>query len=270
MSITIGISKGHGSPKYENYWRWLRSFDSDVAILDLYAAESLEADLKKIDLLVLTGGGDIDPAQYGHPEFAEVCKSIDEKRDRLEREMLAYAFEQKIPVLGICRGLQMINVFRQGTLIPHIPAAIGPNEQHTETPEGDRWHPVSIEPGSILFRTVAEEHALVNSSHHQGIGILGKGLTASATSPDGLIEAIEWQEPEQQSFMMAMQWHPERLDPANPLARNLLERIYLEAESARIFKATTPPLPKDEPGDIELPKKGDEGEGADPLFPIIQ
>lgn len=269
MSLTIGISKGHGSPKYENYWRWLRSYDADADIIDLYESETFHADLERIDLLVLTGGGDIAPEIYGHPEFAQVCKSIDEKRDVLEKEMLEYAFEKKVPVLGICRGLQMINVFREGTLIPHIPALIGPGEQHGETPEGDKRHEIAIEPGSILFRTIGEEHATVNSSHHQGIGELGKGLTASATSPDGMIEAIEWREPEQQSFMIAVQWHPERLDPTSPLSRNLLERIYLEAESARIFKATTPPLPKEEPEEIE-PKRESEGKGSDPLLPIIQ
>lgn len=268
MSITIGISKGHGSPKYENYWRWLRSYDPDVRILDLYLSENLEEDLGLIDLLVLTGGGDINPAMYGHPEFSDVCKSIDDKRDAIETKMLAYAFDRKIPVLGICRGLQMINVFREGTLIPHVPAAVG-GEQHSEGEEGDRAHPAAIEPGSLLYRTVNEDHATVNSSHHQGIGTLGKGLAAAATAPDGIIEAIEWREPEQQSFMMAVQWHPERMAPENPLSRNLLERVFLEAESARIFKATRPPLPKEEPEEIEA-RGPEEDKGPDPLLPIIQ
>lgn len=269
MSIAIGLSKGHGSPKYDNYWRWLQSHDPDVEIVDLYLSESLEDDFKRLDLVVLTGGGDIHPAVYGHHEFADVCKSIDERRDDLEFRILEYAVKEKIPILGICRGLQIINVFRKGVLIPDLPTVLGPDEKHTEKPTGDQVHDIEIEPGSLLYRTVGETQATVNSSHHQGIATLGEGLAISSRSPDGVIESIEWREPEQQSFMLAVQWHPERMNQDNPVAAALLERIFLEAESARIYKATTPPLPKEEPEEIEVRDRREEGNN-DSLFRIIQ
>lgn len=269
MSLTIGLSKGNGSPKYQNYWGWLRSYDPYVNIIDLYESAALEDDLQTLDALILTGGGDIHPERYGHPELIDACVSVDLKRDELELTALAYAVENKLPVLGVCRGLQIINVYKNGTLVPHLPAKLGDDQYHSSLPEGDNTHSVDIEPGSILFKLTGVIDSEVNSSHHQGIDRLGEQLAVSAKSPDGLIEAIEWQEPEHSSFLVAIQWHPERMNPENPLSQNLLERFFLEAESARIFKTTIPPLPKEEPEELPLPDP-DKDKGSDPMFPIIQ
>ena len=269
MSLTIGLSRGSGSPKYDNYWQWLRSFDPDVQIVDLFVSEDFEADLPKLDALILTGGGDIHPDVYGMAEYADRCDGVDIRRDQMELKAMEYAEENKLPVLGICRGIQLVNVYKNGTLVPHIPDQFGLEEYHTSDQGGDKEHSVEIEPGSILFRTLNQADGSVNSAHHQGVAELGQGLTVSARSSDGMIEALEWQEPEQSSFMLAVQWHPERMNPDSPLSRRLLERIFLEAESARILKATTPPLPKEEPEELPLPEP-DKDDDNDSMFPIVQ
>lgn len=271
MSITVGLSRGSGTPKYENYWRWLRSYDPDVRIIDLYESESLADDLAAIDALVLTGGGDIHPEIYGHPEFEELCTGIDTKRDDVEAQAFDFAVEHKVPVLGVCRGLQFINVHLKGTLTPHLPATIGENEYHTAYPDRDKRHDVEVVPGSLLYRTIHQLSGEVNSSHHQAIDELGEGLAVTARSPDGIVEAIEWQEPENQAFMIAIQWHPERMERHDSFSEGLLDRLFLEGESARIFKATTPPAPKEEPDEIdpENLSSDDDDEGSS-LFPIIK
>lgn len=271
MSLTIGLSRGSGSPKYDNYWRWLRSYDPGVHIIDLYESESPEEDFAKLDALILTGGGDIHPERYGRPELEDRCVGIDVKRDELELAVLDYAVEHKLPVLGICRGLQIINVFCEGSLVIHIPDMPDAGDYHAGLDSGDNYHDVEIEPGSILFRLTGETHGEVNSSHHQGIERLGERLLACAMSPDGMIEGIEWREPEQASFLVAVQWHPERLNPDEQLSKGLLERFFMEAESARIYKATSPPLPKEEPEELDLPDSDeDKNGGDDSMFPIIQ
>src|SRR5687768_5162369 len=105
MSLTIGISKGSGNPKFQNYWRWLEGADADVTVVDLATSDNLEADLAKLDGLVLTGGSDIEPSRYGHPELEASCDDIDRARDEREFRMLDIAAERELPVLGICRGL---------------------------------------------------------------------------------------------------------------------------------------------------------------------
>jgi putative glutamine amidotransferase len=273
MKITIGLSRGSGSPKYENYTRWLASLGGyEVDTLDLYV-EDLSVSLPLLDGLIMTGGGDIEPELYDMAEARNVCDGIEPERDRREGEMLDYCTDHRIPVLGICRGLQYIVVHLDGTLIPHIPDDPDAGSYHTSREGEDNRHQVSIEPGSLLHRGIGELEGEVNSSHHQGVRQVPPELAVSARSADGMIEGIEWQEPEQKNYMVAVQWHPERMDPESRFSQGLLEGFMLEAASASILKRSTPPRQRlehdSETEESRGKEEGGEGDGSFGL-PVIQ
>ena len=154
------------------------------------------------DGLLLPGGGDIDPARYGQePKGSE---EPDPRRDQAELALVSQFISQGKPILGICRGVQMLNVALGGTLVQDIPTA----RNHKRDPElGDRVHRVTVPRESFLYPLYGEEFP-VNSSHHQALDALGGGLRLAATSQkDGVPEAAEW--PERRIY--GVQWHPERM-----------------------------------------------------------
>jgi gamma-glutamyl-gamma-aminobutyrate hydrolase PuuD len=176
-------------------------------------APGIAAAVARLDALVLTGGGDIDPAAYGaapHP----LTGGVNPARDRAELELLDAALAAGLPVLGICRGLQLLNVARGGTLHQHL-ADLGPagNADHTPPPATFGRHPVRVGAGSLLAGILGTDGPLpVATAHHQAIGRLGSGLTATAWAPDGIIEAVELDGGDHHPFVLAVQWHPEAGD----------------------------------------------------------
>jgi putative glutamine amidotransferase len=164
----------------------------------------------RLDGLVLTGGGDLDPASYGEPAGPHTTR-VDPARDRAEFELLDAALAGGIPVFGICRGLQILTVARGGTLRQHLPEGSG----HTPAPGTFGSHPVRLAPGSRVARIHGDHDGGaeidVPTAHHQAIDRLGDGLTAAAWAADGVIEAVELARvtPGQHPFVLAVQWHPE-------------------------------------------------------------
>ena len=160
--------------------------------------------LQEFQGLVLTGGPDVDPALYGEVRQAQT-EEPDPERDAVENELLAQALRRDMPVLAICRGLQLLNVFHGGDLIQHLEMA----ERHQKE-EGDHATPahcVLITPDSLLFSIAEAREWRVNSRHHQAARRLGSGLVVSAIDPeDGTIEALE--RPDKR-FVLGVQWHPE-------------------------------------------------------------
>lgn len=164
--------------------------------------------------LFLMGGHDVCPAFY-HEENRN-CTVIHRERDELELLLITQAHARKLPILGICRGMQVINVAFGGTLyqdvLKEMPGAIKHDyhfdDKGNELPHNTRVHDVTVEPSSLLYELVGEETAKTNSLHHQGIKALGKNLRAVAHTQDGLIEAIEI---EGLSFGLGIEWHPEEL-----------------------------------------------------------
>jgi|WetSurSiteA1Bulk_404760.scaffolds.fasta_scaffold18659_2 putative glutamine amidotransferase len=224
--ILIGVSRL--SP---NYASWLYQLHSGLELVDFYTldASELAAQFDSISGLLLTGGGDVDPGLYDRAEDLPYCRGIDARRDRLETGLIDLAFELGIPILGICRGQQILNIVKGGSLYSDIPAFIQePLEHYSES--GDVWHPVSIDPGSLLFRLSRTTNGSVNSSHHQAINRIGDDLSASAVSSDGLAEAIEFKHAANHPFCLAVQWHPERMNIDDPLS-GLLGRGFIEAAS---------------------------------------
>lgn len=169
--------------------------------------ELVDEFLEVIDGLLLSGGGDIDPRFYNERP-SKWLKNVNPLRDLFEIELVKRAIKMKLPVLGICRGIQVLNVALGGTLIQDIKSEVKSDVSHTLTrvPRNFRAHLVIIDPSSKLAQILGVEEIEVNSFHHQAVKRLGKGLRAVAHAPDGVIEAIESSDC---NYVLGIQWHPE-------------------------------------------------------------
>ena len=176
------------------------------------AAEMLD----DLDGLVLSGGADIDPQVYG--ETSDATMEVRPDRDRSEIALANAALDRDMPVLGICRGMQLLNVARGGTLIPDLEAD-GAGVSHKEAPGVFARHEVTIEPDSRLCSILGDRSA-VASHHHQAPDRLGRGLRATGTAPDGVVEAIE--DPDAR-MVVGVLWHPEEGED-RALFETLVER----------------------------------------------
>jgi len=165
--------------------------------------DAVEETLDALDGLLLSGGNDLDPETYGADTHAET-NNVRPERDRAELALLEGALARDMPVLAVCRGVQVLNVARGGDLLQHLPEVVG-DEKHRAVPGVFSEHPVRIEDDSKLG-VLLGEHAPVKSSHHQGVGTVGRGLRAVAWADDGTVEALE--DPERR-FALGVLWHPE-------------------------------------------------------------
>jgi putative glutamine amidotransferase len=165
-----------------------------------------------LDGLVLTGGGDVDPASYAEPAAPEVV-GVSKTRDESERALLAAALKVDLPVLAICRGCQILNIERGGTLHQHLPDVIG-HEEHRRAPFVFGEVKVTTIPGSQAS-SIYGPSATVLCSHHQAIKDLGAGLVQTAGADDGVVEAVELAG---STFVLGVQWHPEEAGDQRPFA----------------------------------------------------
>lgn len=197
--------------KHDNYVRWIVGGDEDVEVVKLSAGQSNLHDMVELDGLVLSGGVDIDPELYdGELGYEKApTEGFQTERDLFEQAVLEMAWEQGTPVLGVCRGLQLINVSRQGTLVQDLGQQ--GDEVHENVTGVDKQHPVKIMGGSLLAAIAGQEEGVVNSAHHQAIERLGEELAVNSRAADGTIEGLEWADPAGKPFMIAVQWHPERM-----------------------------------------------------------
>jgi putative glutamine amidotransferase len=166
--------------------------------------------LDLIDGLILTGGADIDPARFGDDQLHPKTYDVLPDRDEAEIELTRGALSRDMPILGICRGIQVLNVAMGGTLYQDVPdqfsAEIMHRQQEESIPANEAGHSVTVESGSLLERIYGEGSIAVNSFHHQAVREVAPGLVATGTSDDGLIEAVESPE---RAFVLGVQWHPE-------------------------------------------------------------
>lgn len=216
--LRIAISKAGPGDHYNAYSQWLKIADTTLLTYDLYSL-SIDSSLKLLeecDGLLLTGGPDINPGLYGKKYDTTLVDISDFKRDSLELLLIKKALKLELPLLGICRGLQMINISQGGTLIRDIPTEFNSKIYHRCSDKSNCYHQIFIKKNSQLYKTVNNDLGIVNTNHHQGIDILAGNLSAVAYSEDSLIEAIELSD--NKSFLLGVQWHPERMDIKNPLS----------------------------------------------------
>jgi putative glutamine amidotransferase len=180
------------------------------------------ADLPEVDGLLLPGGWDVDPARYGEAPDPKLGR-IDKELDDTELRLFAQARDRGLPVLGICRGQQVINVAMGGSLIQHL-------DGHEVRAYGRSHlaHAIEVDPGSELGRAAGEDEIRVNSLHHQAIDKLAPGLTETARDDEGTVEGVETSD----GLIVAVQCHPEELTTDLPWAKRLFERFVDRARKA--------------------------------------
>jgi putative glutamine amidotransferase len=172
---------------------------------DPAAAKEPDLLLERLGGLILSGGSDLDPETYGAAAHPETGRTWPE-RDRFEIALARRAIERELPVLGICRGMHVLNVALGGTLHQHLPEVLGHGE-HRHTPGAFGDHDVRLEPGSLAARAAGTTRLTVKSHHHQGVDELGAGLVASGWSQgEDLVEAVELRD---RPFALGVLWHPE-------------------------------------------------------------
>ena len=171
-------------------------------------AEVIHRMLTRADVLLLTGGGDVNPSLY-HEPLSPCCGAINDGRDRLEYALIDEAMRQQKPIFGICRGLQILNVYFGGTLYQDLSAELSscPIEHNRPDKQWEPVHPATVAAGTRLHQLLQTDHIMVNSTHHQAVRDLAPGFVVSAVSPDGIVEAIEAAD----YPIGAVQFHPERL-----------------------------------------------------------
>jgi putative glutamine amidotransferase len=223
----VAVSKTSG-----NYEKWLRDADPYVVIINMYGMtlDSALFILSTCQGLLLTGGEDVNPVYYGKLSELSKCEEINNYRDSLELALINRALLAGMPIFGICRGEQILNVALGGTLLTDIPTDAGTQVVH-RCPPGSKecLHSVKIDQQSDLYQLTRVKNGIVNSYHHQAVDMIAPGMKITAFSENGVAEAIEREFPLGKSFIMALQWHPEKPDQdpglSKPLADNFLEQI---------------------------------------------
>lgn len=231
--LTIGITD---CARWKNYYDWFNS--KSVKVIKLSEKQNNISDIALCDGIVLSGGEDVHPKYYGKPSYwkkrKELKLEVNEVRDKFELKVIDKAVKSKKPILGICRGLQIANVYFKGTLIPDLGEK---TKRHTKTAGYDQMHEVKVKNNSCLSAILSNSPpaggrwrgAVVNSAHHQSAEKIGKGLKATAVDKEGVVEAIEWKKPKDKPFLLLVQWHPERMkEKESGLAKNLREKFLEE------------------------------------------
>jgi putative glutamine amidotransferase len=198
----------------------------------LLGASALAAEdaLEILDALVIAGGGDISPEVYGG-ETHETIYSVNPARDSFELRLVGKALERRdLPTLGICRGMQIMNIALGGDLTPHLPDVFGETVLHRLPPRVPTTHSVQVERAGAFGDIWEESQLSVCSWHHQAVRKLGRGLRASAHAPDGVVEAVVL---ESHPFALGVQWHPEMQAPEDPRQLRLFEVLVERARARR-------------------------------------
>lgn len=231
--VLIGLVAQHNND-HPNHFFLARAYSQAIInaggiplIIPHQPPKQLASLLSQVRGVVLTGGVDVDPQRYGeepHPG----CGEISPLRDELDFAVADWALRHDLPLLAICRGIQVLNVALGGTLFQDIPAQVAGALKHRQQAPG--WygtHEVQLEPATLLS-SIWGGSLKVNSLHHQAIKRLGTGLRLAATASDGVIEAVESTE---HRFVVGVQWHPELMEEHCPAARELF-RKFVEAAAA--------------------------------------
>lgn len=211
----IGLTVGHlpAGPRWldaaeSQYSRAVQMAGGAPVLLPATRGTDPEVVVSRLDGLMVTGGGDIDAHRYG-AEPSPAAGGVDAERDEVESAIIEVALDRRLPVLGVCRGCQLLNVVLGGTLVQNLPDVTDLNHLVPDA-RSELIHMVTLEPGSRLESILGADRLNVNSIHHQAIEQLAPGLQSVAAAPDGVIEGIE----DPRRPVVGVQWHPESLVPA--------------------------------------------------------
>jgi putative glutamine amidotransferase len=231
MKKKIGIS--YTRTHFENYWNWITKEDmqDDLELVLLSFEKNNTEDIYKCDGFILTGGVDVHPDFYnGKPVYNNSPEIFQPERDGFEEKIYRYSQKNKLPVLGICRGMQLINVLEGGKLIQDLDNG---NERHRKE-ELDKEHGIAAEEETLLYKIANTSKGVVNSAHHQAIDpdALGSNLIVNAYDDDdtdniNIIEGLEFRDKSDKAFMLCVQWHPERMKgkEENPFSENIKQQF---------------------------------------------
>lgn len=210
--MKIGLSYTGFEAKHKNYCNWLTQGYDEIEIITLSAEKNNLHELQDCSGLVISGGVDITPGIYNKgKDYPEKPIAFEWDRDQFEIACFHWAQQNNLPVLGICRGLQLVNCILGGTLRQDLGSNNSIHKAIVKERQFDKAHALHILPENYLFELANIGRAIVNSAHHQAVDILAHDLIATCVSDDGVIEGLEWKDKKDKPFLLCVQWHPERM-----------------------------------------------------------
>lgn len=215
--LIIGVTDTESG--YDNYVAWLEDYSDAIEVIRL--TPSTLNTISRCGGVVLTGGIDSHPRFYNNSrlDYPNAPSVFNEPRDEFELGVFRYAVDHQIPVLAICRGMQLVNITLGGTLVQDLEEA--GQSDHRRCGDTDRLHGIVVETGSLMAELTGTNAGVVNSAHHQALDKVASRLAINAYSEDGVIEGAEWKDKSDKPFLLCVQWHPERLHiltPGNPFS----------------------------------------------------
>jgi putative glutamine amidotransferase len=234
MHLTIGITDTEA--RYSNYPLWIKGDDSEIEIIQLIPENIHE--LEKCNGIVLSGGIDTHPKFYKNERlnYPLAPEEFNVVRDEFELNVFKFAQDENIPILAVCRGMQLVNVALGGDMIQDIEES-GKSDHRRH--EEDGVHEITVVNDSLFYEIIGAEKCTINSAHHQALNTIANDLKVSAFSPDGIAEATEWKEKKDKPFLLCLQFHPERL-AKQPKGNSIANNIRKEFLKAVKLKALTP------------------------------
>ena len=229
--IIIGITEPES--RFELYRNWITGEEQNIELITLSTDQNNSEEVNRCDGILLTGGVDVLPDFY-HSDRSDYPNKPkngwDKERDFFEIEVFEQAVKLRLPILAICRGMQLVNVSLGGTLVQDLEES--GKEDHTRDGESDKIHEVTIVKNSLLGEITNVTFGEVNSAHHQSINKISVSLKANCISTDGVIEGAEWLDKKGKSPLLCVQWHPERIlnKKNNPLSENILNWFLKEVQ----------------------------------------
>lgn len=232
--MKIAVSDTGREDKQKLYLDWLQSANPHAELL-VASYKNNFAGLDGFDGLVLTGGQDVDPA-LSQAMPVELVEKFDRQRDDFEFRLLEQGLKKKMPIFGICRGMQVTNVFLGGSLIADLKTA-GFKDHTTKNNGPELRHSIHVNDGTMLGKITGTVVGEINSYHHQSMLNVADELIPSGYSDDNVIESLEWKDKKDKSFLLLVQWHPERMnDKENPFTSNIVSAFFTEAKAFNSMK----------------------------------